>query len=53
MIYLLIRTVFTTGLSREAQWSLHIVNAALIGRYIIHSHLKTQLLDVTFVGLII
>ena len=51
-MYLLIRTVFKTGVSGVAQWSLHIVNVALVGRCITHSHLKTQLPDVTFAGLI-
>ena len=50
MIHLLIRTVFTTGVSHAAQWSLHIVNAVLVGGCISQSHVKTQLLDVTFVG---
>ena len=37
----------TTGVSCEAQWLLHIVNSALVGRCITLSHRSTQLLDVT------
>ena len=34
------------GVSPIAQWSIYSVNTVLVGRYVTHSRLCTQLLDV-------